>query len=1200
MATSYRRSSRYSNEDSTLKISHSIYVTNFPDSITSRDLWSTCNAYGTVVDVFIPLKKSKAGVPSRPPHPAVFQKSNGRVGSYANIVNGVSPGIHGPSISSSPAMVATKENLMNHTGVNSWFHILQNANNDFTSEERIVWVDIEGVPLNAWSRETFVRIGKKWGDTLDMEDNADSSFGRKRVCIMTKHPVSILETFKIIVKGRVFMVRVKELFTWNPIFVAHNEKVYMSDDESLHTSKNHEFNTHPNEEESCDEFASDDDVIPDTVFGSNSPSHNRGNGDSVNSKSHDPFELYELLNRKKGGDIHESSPSLSHPPGFTPAVSEKRDEQHTVDDSNNNVVKDVPKVVSAKVMNSSQDVPVESNNEATGQNAAYNGGSVLGVMEDVIRVGQAMGFSMEGCVIDLKRIIGQQGEFLWGNSNYDFVCSDSLGNSGGILCIWEASIFKKDNVTISNNFIAIYGTWLPNNAKILFVVVYAPQHGLRERMLWDYILTILGRWNGESIIMGDFNEVRSSNERHGSCFNPYNARYFDRFISNSGLIDITLEGYAFTWSHPSATKMSKLDRFLVFDGIFTLFPSITAICLDRHISDHLPILLRDVHVDFGPTPFKFYHSWFDEMIKHSWLSISHSDANGMIRFKKNLQDLKLIIRQWVKAKKLDISSSKNDIVIKLGEIDKAMDRGEFDDATILPRFNVPAAHRFKLNFQFHKKLSLSQAEDLERCVSRDEIRKAVWNCGDNKSSGPDGYTFEFFKESRDLLGSDFYDAVEHFFSHGTLNSSRASVLINGSPSKEFSCYRGLKQGDPLAPYLFILVMESLHLSFTKAVDEGLFKGIQLPGLIFISHLFYADDAMFLGEWSDENLKGGRLTLLKSVFGASPIYNMSIFKVPRGVLKIMESIRSRFFNGANQGDKKITWVAWDKALASKKHGGLGVSSYFALNRALLLKWVWCFLSQDGSLWNQIIRTLYGPAIRDQPLYTKYPRLFALELNKEVSIAVKLNASVDNSFHRNVQGGIEMHQMEGLISLLDSVSLSTSCDRWLCDLTGDGEFRVKEVRNFIDDLCLPSLSDPTRWVRSVLIKVNIFTWRARLDCLPTRVNLVRRAVHVESSSCPICSSCEEDTQHILFCCEFARLISRRICRWWELDLHNWSSFQEWHDWFSSIRLSSTIKSLLEGVFSVGWWSIWRFRNCTIFEENPPKRSEVFDDIVLLSFT
>nr|GEX85037.1 putative F-box domain-containing protein [Tanacetum cinerariifolium] len=53
--------SAVSNEDRIQKISHSIFVTNFPDSINLRDLWRECIAYGTVVDVFIPLKKSQAG-----------------------------------------------------------------------------------------------------------------------------------------------------------------------------------------------------------------------------------------------------------------------------------------------------------------------------------------------------------------------------------------------------------------------------------------------------------------------------------------------------------------------------------------------------------------------------------------------------------------------------------------------------------------------------------------------------------------------------------------------------------------------------------------------------------------------------------------------------------------------------------------------------------------------------------------------------------------------------------------------------------------------------------------------------------------------------------------------------------------------------------------------------------------------------------
>nr|GEV03149.1 RNA-directed DNA polymerase, eukaryota, reverse transcriptase zinc-binding domain protein [Tanacetum cinerariifolium] len=47
-------------------------------------------------------------------------------------------------------------------------------------------------------------------------------------------------------------------------------------------------------------------------------------------------------------------------------------------------------------------------------------------------------------------------------------------------------------------------------------------------------------------------------------------------------------------------------------------------------------------------------------------------------------------------------------------------------------------------------------------------------------------------------------------------------------------------------------------------------------------------------------------------------------------------------------------------------------------------------------------------------------------------------------RLVRAGSEHQQIVGLNSLLESVSLSQSHDRWFCDLTGDGEFRVKEMR------------------------------------------------------------------------------------------------------------------------------------------------------------
>nr|GFB07203.1 RNA-directed DNA polymerase, eukaryota [Tanacetum cinerariifolium] len=347
----------------------------------------------------------------------------------------------------------------------------------------------------------------------------------------------------------------------------------------------------------------------------------------------------------------------------------------------------------------------------------------------------------------------------------------------------------------------------------------------------------------------------------------------------------------------------------------------------------------------------------------------------------------------------------------------------------------------------------------------------------------------------------------------------------------------------------------------------------------------------LSKWKVKTLSiGGRLTLLKSVLGASPLYTMSIFKVPRGVLEEMEAIRNYFFNGADSLDKKITWVAWDKVLAAKIKGGLGVSSFYALNRALLLKWVWIFVSQDGSLWFRVVQALYGSMIvnhsthmasnwyiwkGDRPLKEVFSRVFALELDKEILVAEKVDTSVDHSLRRPIRGGVEQQQRTDLALLMDSVYLSSSQDRWVYDLSGDGEFRVKEIRNYIDDMFLPVPPEPTRWVKYIPIKVNVFSWRARRDCLPTRVQLIRRGVTLESTNCPLCRSCEEDIHHA------------------------WSSFSDWNSWFSAIRLSSKVKCLLEGVFCVAWWSIWLLRNRTIFDDNPPSRSAIFDDIVSFFF-
>ncbi|GJR31837.1 hypothetical protein Tco_1108069 [Tanacetum coccineum] len=79
----------------------------------------------------------------------------------------------------------------------------------------------------------------------------------------------------------------------------------------------------------------------------------------------------------------------------------------------------------------------------------------------------------------------------------------------------------------------------------------------------------------------------------------------------------------------------------------------------------------------------------------------------------------------------------------------------------------------------------------------------------------------------------------------------------------------------------------------------------------------------LSNWKMKALSiGGRLTLLKSVLGSIPLFYMSIYKTPMSVLKDLEAIRRRFFNGHDQNSNQANWVKWDTVMSAKETGGLG--------------------------------------------------------------------------------------------------------------------------------------------------------------------------------------------------------------------------------------------------------------------------------------
>ncbi|GJZ65152.1 RNA-directed DNA polymerase, eukaryota, reverse transcriptase zinc-binding domain protein [Tanacetum coccineum] len=350
---------------------------------------------------------------------------------------------------------------------------------------------------------------------------------------------------------------------------------------------------------------------------------------------------------------------------------------------------------------------------------------------------------------------------------------------------------------------------------------------------------------------------------------------------------------------------------------------------------------------------------------------------------------------------------------------------------------------------------------------------------------------------------------------------------------------------------------------------------------------------------------------------------------------------------------MCWVKWSRVLASKDKGGLGASSYFTLNRALMFKWVWRFRNDGKSLWTRFIKAMYGrdgnlgtAAKRPHPsawldivnelhilknqnidllsLMKKkvgngadtlfweevwrggttfrscFPRVYALKADKSITVARKL-AQVDLVFslRRKPKDGVETLQLLELEATLDGLQLPMAQDRWSWSIVGSGEFSVAYVRKYIDDHLIGGHSSISRWVKAVPIKINIMAWKVRFDYLPTRLNLSKRGLDLQSILCPMCNKEVESTNHIFFACSMVRELYRRIVSWWDVCFSEFSSYEGWLVWLSNMKIQSTRRVILEGVIYIMWWLVWNFHNQSLFGSSPPLKATIFDEVVNRSF-
>ena len=81
--------------------------------------------------------------------------------------------------------------------------------------------------------------------------------------------------------------------------------------------------------------------------------------------------------------------------------------------------------------------------------------------------------------------------------------------------------------------------------------------------------------------------------------------------------------------------------------------------------------------------------------------------------------------------------------------------------------------------------------------------------------------------------------------------------------------------------------------------------------------------------------------------------------------------------------------------------------------------------------------------------------------------------------------------------------------------------------------------------------------------------------------------------------ARNIYRKIATWWDLNLPDLFSYEEWLSWLKNLHISSKLNQILEGVFYITWWFVWIYRNKVVFGSNARSTSHTFDDIVARFF-
>ncbi|GJX11957.1 putative RNA-directed DNA polymerase, eukaryota, reverse transcriptase zinc-binding domain protein [Tanacetum coccineum] len=422
-----------------------------------------------------------------------------------------------------------------------------------------------------------------------------------------------------------------------------------------------------------------------------------------------------------------------------------------------------------------------------------------------------------------------------------------------------------------------------------------------------------------------------------------------------------------------------------------------------------------------------------------------------------------------------------------------------------------------------------------------------------------------FEKAFDLVSWKYLDFVLLNLAFGSkwrswiracLSSSRASVLVNGSPTLEFPIKRGLRQGDPLSPFLFIFVMEGLHNALSTAVSSCLIRGVKFGSPeVTISHLFYADDVIITTEWNASDLE-------------NIIRVLQVFYFASG-LKI--NIQKSNVYGIGVSDVDVSFMASNSGCALGSfpftYLGLPISSNMSLTSSWQPRYLLLLdLQVLKILTSSFSKSVVGGCYRTRMLSgLKLSRLYMVRKVAFISMVAIITSEkacliidcIDHgqwrwNWSRPNLGARNSADLLDMLFKISSAEINEVEDTCVWSLGTDGTFSVKDARCIIDSKILPSLAPSTVWDKNIPRKVNIFIWRLILDRLPHKLNLSSRGIDFRRSLVPLAMVVKEKS------------------------------------WRLSVNFSSSL-----------WW-LWRYRNSVTFHSHPMRKSDIFDNILLSSYS